>query len=378
MTPYLLLAVPAFAVLLTVVFNIWRWPRGRPDGNLPGRVSVLIPARDEVETLAGCVHAALGGTQTPDEVLIYDDASSDGTGAVAARLAAEDPRVRVLQGGALPDGWVGKPHACHRLGEAAGGDLLVFLDADVTLLPTGLARVGSLFADYHADVVTAGLRQRMGTWSERLVIPLLHLTYLAWLPVPLVWRSRDPRLLIANGQLLAVRREAYRKAGGWAAVRSEVVDDMAFCREVKRAGGCVVFADGFNMASCRMYRNGPELWRGFSKNLYEGIGGTPAALLAAVGLYGGVFVLPYVALTAALLVDASVLVQAAVPGVLANVLLRSVLALRFRQPPEGVLLHPVAVLALLSIAGNSWRWSRRGTIRWRGRSYADRAARRAP
>lgn len=374
MTPYLLLAAPPSAVLLMVVFNIWRWPRGRPDGGLSGRVSVLIPARDEVETLASCVHAALHGTHAPDEVLIYDDASADGTGALAARLAAEDSRVRVLQGDTLPDGWVGKPHACHRLAGAAAGDLLLFLDADVTLLPTGLARVGSLFADYKADVVTAGLRQRMGTWSERLVIPLLHLTYLAWLPVPLVWRSRDPRLLIANGQLLAVRRNAYRKAGGWAAVRAELVDDMAFCREVKRAGGRVVFADAFKIASCRMYRNGGELWRGFSKNLYEGVGGTPAALLAVLGLYGGIFVLPYLALAAGLLLDAPV-VQAALLGVVANLVLRSVLAVRFRQPPEGVLLHPLAVMALLSIAGNSWLWSRRGSIRWRGRSYAARTAR---
>jgi glycosyltransferase involved in cell wall biosynthesis len=338
---------------------------------------VLIPARNEVHNLESCVRAALDGTRVPDEILVYDDGSSDGTGALATRLAAEDPRVRVLRGEGLPDGWIGKPHACHRLAEHATGEVLVFMDADVALLPTGLARVGSLLVSYQADVVTAGLRQRMGGWTERLVIPLLHLTYLAWLPLPLVWRTRDPRLLVANGQLLAVRREAYALAGGWASVRAEVVDDMAFCRQVKRTGGRVVFADGFRIASCRMYRSGQELWQGFSKNLYEGIGGTPVSLLGILALYALVFVAPYVALVGAMLGGWLVLLRPAILGIAANVGVRAVLALRFRQPPEGVLLHPLSILALLAIAINSWRWSRRGSIEWRGRSYAARRARLA-
>ncbi len=374
---YLLLAAPALAVFLMVAFNVWKWPRGCTGRQMPGSVSVLIPVRNEVHNLEACLRAALGGSSAPDEILVYDDGSTDGTGALAARLAAEDPRVRVLHGGALPKGWVGKPHACHQLAEHVTAEVLVFLDADVTLLPTGLARVGSLLADYRADAVSAGLRQRVGGWAERLVIPLLHLTYLAWLPLPLVWRSRDPRLLIANGQLLAVRRDVYQRAGGWAAVRAEVVDDMAFCRQVKRVGGRVVFADGFRIASCRMYRNRAELWQGFSKNLYEGIGGTPVALLGVMGLYAGVFVAPYVAVAGAILAGWSMLLKPALLGVAANVGLRLVLAARFRQPAEGMLLHPLAVLALLGIAVNSWLWSRRGSIRWRGRSYAARPARLA-
>jgi glycosyltransferase involved in cell wall biosynthesis len=374
---YLLLAAPPSVVFLIVLFNVWKWPRGRADGQLAERVSVLIPARNEVHNLESCVRAALDGTRVPDEILVYDDGSSDGTSALATLLAAEDPRVRVLHGEGLPDGWIGKPHACHRLAEHATGEVLVFMDADVALLPTGLARVGSLLVSYQADVVTAGLRQRMGGWTERLVIPLLHLTYLAWLPLPLVWRTRDPRLLAANGQLLAVTREAYALAGGWASVRAEVVDDMAFCRQVKRTGGRVVFADGFRIASCRMYRSGQELWQGFSKNLYEGIGGTPVSLLGILALYALVFVAPYVALVGAMLGGWLVLLRPAILGIAANVGVRAVLALRFRQPPEGVLLHPLSILALLAIAINSWRWSRRGSIEWRGRSYAARRARLA-
>lgn len=372
---WLLLAAAPAAVLGMVLFNFAVWPRGRPEGRIRGRVSVLIPARDEATTIERCVRAALGGTQAPDEVLVYDDGSTDGTAEILAELAAEEPRLRLVRGGELPAGWIGKPHACHRLAAEASGDVLVFVDADTVLEPSGLARIGSLFHDLRADVVTAATRQEVGSWAERLVIPLLHLTYVAWLPLPLVWRSRDPRLLVANGQLLAMRRAAYAAAGGWAAVRAEVVDDLAFCRRVKAAGGRVVFADGFRMARCRMYRGAGPLWRGFSKNLYEGVGGRAAGLVVVLFLYGGVFVAPYLALALALLGAPSGVLGPAAVGVGANLALRTVLAVRFRQPGEGILLHPVGVLALLAIAVNSWRWSRRGAIRWRGRSYPARAAR---
>ncbi|HEV2130143.1 MAG TPA: glycosyltransferase family 2 protein [Longimicrobiaceae bacterium] len=371
-----LLAAPPVGLLCNVLFNLRVWPRGRPEGRIPGRVSVLIPARNEEGNIEHSVRAVLDGTQPPDEVIVYDDGSTDATAAILGKLAEEDARVRVLRGEPLPAGWVGKPHACHHLARAATGNVLLFLDADTVATPECLARLGSIFQDYAADLVTAGVRQRTGSFAERLVIPLLHLSYLAWLPLPLIWRSRDPRFLIANGQLLAVRREVYRAAGGWEAVRSEVVDDMAFCRRVKESGGRVVFADGSHMASARMYDGARELWQGFSKNLYEGIGGRPAALAGVMGLHLWIFVAPYVALSVAW-VMAPTLLSVAATGVAANVALRVALALRLRHPPEGVLLHPLSVLALLGIAANSFRWSRRGAIRWRGRSYAARAARGA-
>ncbi|MEW5928271.1 MAG: glycosyltransferase family 2 protein [Gemmatimonadota bacterium] len=372
-----LLAAPPLAVLGLAACNVLAWPRGSAAGRVRGRVSVCIPARDEAARIERCVRAALAGTRAPDEVVVYDDGSTDGTGEIVARVAAEDPRVRVVRGGPLPAGWVGKPHACHRLAQEATGDVLVFMDADTVAGPECLARLGSLLEGMAADVVTVAPRHEVRTPGERLVVPLLHLTYLAWLPLPLVWRSRDPRFLVANGQLLAVRRRAYDAAGGWAAVRAEVVDDVAFCRRVKRSGGRVVFADGHRMATVRMYDGWRPLWEGFSKNLYEGIGGRPGALAGIAALYGGVFVLPYAALLAGL-AGASTLLAPAAAGVAANLALRALLAARFRQPPEGVLLHPLGVLALLAIAANSFRWSRRGAIRWRGRVYPSRAARAAP
>ncbi len=218
------------------------------------------------------------------------------------------PRLRVIHGDGLPAGWVGKPYALHRLSEAASGEVLLNIDADVTLRADGLLRMLSLLGSpeqvpggLDAALVTAVPRQRTGSLVERSMIPLLHLSYVAWLPMPLIHRTGDPRVLAANGQLLLVRRSALAAVGGWAGVRAALVDDMALCREIKRSGRRVVFADGDQMADCRMYTDGTSLWRGFSKNFYEGIGGHPLALIIVMALHLLIFVAPYVVLPIAAL-----------------------------------------------------------------------------
>jgi chlorobactene glucosyltransferase len=387
-TPALLLALPPLIPLGMVAVNAMFWTRGR---DLPavtsaalGGVSVLIPARDEAANIERCVRAAAAARGPITEILVYDDGSTDGTTEILERLRGEVPRLRLLPGAALPAGWVGKPYALHRLSAAATGELLLNMDADVTLRPDGLLRMLSLLATpseapggLGADLVTAVPRQRTGSVAERVMIPLLHLSYVAWLPMPLIHRTRDPRVLAANGQLLLVRRSALDAVGGWASVRTALVDDMALCRAVKTAGRRVVFADGDRMAECRMYDSGAALWRGFTKNFYEGIGGHPLAMVAVLALHLLFFVAPYVALPIGLLSGNRDLALAAAIGVAANLALRLIMAVRYRQSVLSVLVHPLAVLAMMGVLFDSFRCSWRGEIRWRGRIYAGRAEREA-
>ena len=381
-----LLALPALVPLGLVAFNALCWTRGRalPEAAAaaPDGISVLIPARDEVANIERCVRSVDAAHGPITEIIVYDDGSTDGTDSVLSRLQAELPRLRVITGDALPVGWVGKPYALQRLSELADRNVMLNIDADVTLRADGVLRMLSLLGTAEqvcgglgAAVVTAVPRQRAGSFVERLMMPLLHLSYVAWLPMPLIYRTRDPRVLAANGQLLMIRRSALEAIGGWSRVRAEVVDDMALCRAVKQSGRRVVFADGDRMAECRMYPDATALMRGFAKNFYEGIGGHPAAMIVVMGLHLMLFVVPYVALPVALATGAWPLAAAAAVGVGANVCLRLIMAARYRHSPISVLLHPLAVLAMMGVLGNSFRWSRRGDIRWRGRSYPARAER---
>ncbi|HEX6749847.1 MAG TPA: glycosyltransferase family 2 protein [Longimicrobium sp.] len=362
-----LLTAPSLAALGMVLFNLAVWPRGRTDGRIPGRVSVCIPARNEGRRIVPCVAAVLAGDQRPDEVVVYDDGSTDGTADVLERLTEAEPSVRVIRGGDLPAGWLGKPWACHRLAEEATGDFLVYLDADTVATPTCLARLGSIITRRRADFVSALPEQATGTLTEQMVIPLLDLSYLSWLPLPLVWLLRWPWVRVGNGQLIAVRKTALEVAGGWEAVGAEVAADVKLCSRVKAAGGRAVYADGSGMAHGRMFHSRAQLWRGLSRMAFHrgpGVLGVALSLL----LYGGVLFAPYVGLVQAIRGYHDLLVPSLL-GIAANHLIRVATAIRLRQSSNGIVLHPVGLMWMIAILLNSLRRSRAGTLWWRGRRY---------
>ena len=371
---WLLAVLPALAFAMTVA-NALTWRRGRVEVPAAiGRISVLIPARNEAERLPACLRALAASRVPLHEIVVYDDDSTDGTRAVVTQLMQEIPGLRLERGTPLPPGWVGKPHACERLAQLATGDLLLFLDADVAIEPDGVGRLLSVMRDTRAEMMTAMPRQITCSFAERLVVPFLLLSYVSWLPLELVARTRDPRVVAANGQILLTTRRALEAIGGFAAIAHEIVDDVALCRLAKRSGLRVAFADGALVAHCRMYRSGPEVWAGFSKNICEGVGGNAAVLGVSV-LYLITFVVPFVLVVPAWAIGDDRLAVAATVAACLNLMQRALAAWRWHQPFEGLIAHPFGALAVVAIAINSLFWSTRGRIDWAGRRYAHRAAR---
>jgi hypothetical protein len=325
-------------------------------------VSVLVPARDE----AAHIVAFLAAVRQQDcaaiaEVLVLDDESRDDTARLAREVAHGDAHVRVLDGARLPAGWLGKPHACAQLAAAADPrtSVLVFVDADVRLAPSAVAAAVELLESSGLDLISPHPRQLAGSVAERLVQPLLQWSWLTTLPLRVAERSARPSLAAANGQFLVVRRDAYERAGGHAAVRDEVLDDLALLRAVKRAGGHGVVVDGSALASCRMYTGWGELRDGYGKSLWSAFG-SPAGAAGVVGVLALAYVVPGVAALRGSRVGAL--------GYLAAVAGRVVAARATggRWWPDA-LAHPVSILAFGWLTGHSVAVRRRRTLSWKGR-----------
>lgn len=353
------------AVVLTAhtAVNLRRLRRLQPNPDpVTEKVSVLVPARDEAHRIAPTVRSLLAQQRLSDvEILVLDDGSQDATAEVVTQTAAGDPRLQLLPGRPLPPGWLGKPHACHQLAEAATGSVLCFIDADVTLEPDAVASAVGLLRESGLDAISPYPRQLADGLGPRLVQPLIEWSWLTTLPLGVAERSRRPSLSAATGQFFVVDAASYRSAGGHRAVAAEVLDDIALLRAVKRAGGSGVAVDGSQLASCRMYDSWSQLHEGYTKSLWTAFG-SPAGSAGVVGLLGLAYVVPVVAA----LVTGS---RVAWLGYAAGVLGRVMVARTTGQPvlPD-VLAHPVSITVFGALVADSWRLRRRGTLTWKGRS----------
>ncbi|HMO63658.1 MAG TPA: glycosyltransferase family 2 protein [Verrucomicrobiota bacterium] len=368
-TALMLAALPA--LLFTVnLLGYRRAPRATPKSS-PPRLSILIPARNEEAAIVPALESVLANRGVELEAVVLDDHSTDGTAQAVASLAARDPRVRLVEGASLPAGWCGKQHACWQLARAARHGLLVFMDADVRLAPDALARLaGFLEARPQARLVSGVPRQFTGTFLERLLIPLIHFVLLGYLPLFRMRRSRATGYAAGCGQLFIARRDAYFAADGHRAIRDSLHDGIKLPRAFRRAGFLTDLVDITDLATCRMYRSGGEVWRGLGKNATEGLA-HPAAIVPWTLLLLGGQVLPWAALG---LAWGTGLAPLAALACGLSLWPRLVAAARFRQSWLGAALHPLGVLALVLIQWEALaaRWRGRPQ-QWRGRSYAPHA-----
>ena len=329
-------------------------------------VAVLLPLRDEAHRVEPCLTALLAQTGLGDlRVLILDDESTDGTADLVRRVAADDPRVRLVAGAALPPGWWGKPWACAQLAAAAGdATVLVFVDADVVLAPHAVAASVSLLRTSGLDLVSPYPRQIAESVAERLVQPLLQWSWLTTLPLRVAEHSPRESLAAANGQLIVVDAAAYRRAGGHETVRQEMLEDVALLRAVKRSGGRGGVVDGTAIAACRMYAGWADLEAGYRKSLWSAFG-SPTGAAAVVGVLCITYVLPPLAVLRGSRVGLF--------GYAAGVAGRVVAARRTgsRVWPDA-LAHPVSVALFGWLVAGSVRGHRAGTLTVRGRRLPGR------
>jgi chlorobactene glucosyltransferase len=236
----------------------------------PPLISVIIPARNEGRNISRCVQALFGQTYPNYEIIVVDDRSSDETPNILSDIKKKDPRLHIIHGAELPPGWAGKPHALVQGAAAAHGEWLCFMDADT------FAESGLLWSTYRmavkmdADMFSILTDQELGSFWERAILPLVFLGLSFGFPAQ---RVNDPNTpdAIANGQFILIKRSVYDQVGGHGAVKDRVDEDKAIAILVKRAGHRLVLADGRTVARTRMYTSLPEMWEGWTKNIYLGL-----------------------------------------------------------------------------------------------------------
>jgi chlorobactene glucosyltransferase len=324
-------------------------------------VTVCIPARNEERNIGVLLSMLDSQTHPPMEVLVLDDQSTDATASIVMEHEHANRRIRLIQGKPLPEGWTGKNWACHQLAEESGGDVLLFVDADVRPSGHAVEQTVTAMARYRADALSAFPRQLFSGVGSAMVIPVMDVLLYGFLPLLLVLRSRAVSLAAANGQWFAFTREAYRRIGGHAAVRDRIVEDVELARAVKRKNGRMMLTSGNGSVSCRMYESLEEIREGFSKNFFAAFGFNTPVFIAVLLLLFMVFVLPFILLLTSLW-------PLALTAVGLNVFIRLLLSWRAGHGPLPLLLHPFGIVVALLIGLDAVRLRyRHGAVQWKDR-----------
>jgi chlorobactene glucosyltransferase len=359
---------------LVNTFTVRRFDQYRQAAEQPP-VSMLVPARNEGRNIEACLVSLLLQDYPAYEVIALDDHSTDDTPEVLARLAEHNPRLRLVSGAPLPPGWLGKHWACHQLAQAAGGELLLFVDADTRHSPDMLRDSVSALLAEQADLVTAFPRQEVVTWGERLLVPFLGFGILTFIPVRLVQKMRLAALSVTIGQFMLFRRQAYEAIGGFEAVRAELVDDMCLGRNIIQQGYEWRLLDGTRHVSCRMYRDFWQAVEGFGKSLFAVFDYRILPYVAGFGLVGAAFLEPVVSLVSHWLRHplGFMSTEDAALAVLVSILLWMIAYRRFRFPAWLVFYYPLTLSLFMLVAARSLIQTVTGTATWKERTL-DRVA----
>lgn len=332
-------------------------------------VSVLVPARNEVNNIESCISSLLAQDYPSFEVIVLDDDSTDGTLLTLRQVAKDDSRLKVLNGQPLPDGWLGKHWACHQLSKSASGDLFLFTDADTRHAPNMLRDSVSALIAQKADLVSAFPHEETLTWAEKLIVPIISFGIFSFIPTYLVRLLRWPSLSVTIGQFMLFRRQAFEAIGGYEAVRANIIDDVSLGRKILEHGLRMRLMDATQHVTCRMYHNFTDVVEGFTKNAFAFFDNRIIPYLIVLIIIGFAFVEPPFAMAFRWLgLPLSNFPPAlSMIAVIETLIIFLIAYRRFRSPAFMVIFYPLSLSLIILIGIRSMVFSLTGLASWKDR-----------
>ena len=333
-----------------------------------GRITAIVPARNEEQVIATCVRALASQAEIA-EIRVVNDQSTDRTEEIVRGLIPEVAQLRLLETRDVPAGWVGKNRAVWLGAQDATTRWLLFTDADAELLSGAAARALQVAKETGAAMVSFSPEQVTRSWYEKSLIPFVYCRLAKYFSYEMVNDPQSPAAA-ANGQFLMIRRDAYEAIGGHASVAGEVLEDVGLAARAKSAGYRIWFGAGTGAVRARMYRSFSAMWEGWKKNLYLLIGARPEAVYRE--LFAVVPWIPFVLLAIGLRFPMALL--AGLGLLLARHAAYGMTLARNQYPGKYILYYVLGVLLYAGVLWASYRAHARGAVEWKGRVVSVRAA----
>lgn len=263
------------------------------------KLSIVVPARNEEGNLARLLPSLRDPSFPLHEVLVVDDHSADRTAEVASEHGAT-----VIAGAPLPEGWYGKPWACQQGADAAAGDWLLFLDADLVAEPGGLGRLAALAVEEPEAVHSVGPFHRVERPYEELSVFFNAVMILGMNAFTAKGRAAEETGLF--GQAMLLSRESYACVEGHRRVRAQVLENFHLARHFREAGIPCRCHLGKGTLAMRMFPSGfRELVAGWSKGFVSGAGSTPRGAMVGISAWLSGLIMAAIALSFLPLADSS-------------------------------------------------------------------------
>ncbi|GBQ71359.1 glycosyltransferase [Ameyamaea chiangmaiensis NBRC 103196] len=304
----LILAVVSCLLWLGLLFGHGRFWQGgpilapaRPAAPIAPRVHIVVPARDEAESIEVCLASLLNQAYDgPLSVVLVNDRSTDRTAALARALPDPHGRLTVIDGVERPAGWSGKLWAVHQ-GVAAvraafpdEAGFLFLTDADIHHAPEHVATLVHKAERDGLDQVSEMVALNCESLPERLLVPAFVFFFAMLYPFDKVADSRS-RVAGAAGGSILIRRSRLAEIGGIEVLRGALIDDCTLAAHVKRSGGGLYLGHSRLAKSVRPYPDARDVWRMIARTAYVQLRYSPVALVATVLLMLLVWIVPPVA-----------------------------------------------------------------------------------